>query len=62
MVINVGNRFGREAEIAGQKHLVLTGLLIAISDTAQRNGIVHCFGASQHDGLIADQPLDLRMS
>gem|GEM_PF-3042856 len=56
-LVDIGNCLGGQFEIVGQKHIVLAGFRITITDTTQLNGAFLCRQSTgEFDALIAGQP------
>jgi len=44
----------------GDKHVVLSGFRIPITNTSELNGAILCFGASELDGMVRGQTLGFK--
>ena len=53
--VDVGDGLRRQAEVVGQKHVVLTGFGIAVTNAAQRNRTRTSLGAGDENGLVTGQ-------
>ena len=53
--VNVSDGLCRQAEMVGQKHVMLTSLRIAVTNAAQRNRTCVGLGAGDENGLVTGQ-------
>ena len=55
--VDVGDGFGRQLEMVGEKDIAPAGGGVPVGDSAQRNEAFLGFGTGQLDGLVGEQPL-----